>query len=76
MLARNQEKQEKLYEELKNALPDPDVPTTENTLAKLPFLRACVKETLRYDNIKYFRSDFNVFKIAECIPSSLETVAV
>lgn len=48
MLARNPEKQEKLYAELKAALPDPSVETTENTLSQLPFLRACVKETLRF----------------------------
>jgi len=52
MLARNQEKQEKLYLELKNALPDPNVPTTENVLAQMPFLRACVKETLRFELIQ------------------------
>jgi cytochrome P450 family 49 subfamily A len=64
MLARNQEKQVKLYEELKNALPDPDAPTTENTLAKMPFLRACVKETLRYET--YFEIKIRLYCFKPC----------
>ncbi|CAB3359766.1 Hypothetical predicted protein [Cloeon dipterum] len=47
MLARNPEKQDILYEELKQAMPDPSQPTTESVLNEMPFLRACVKETLR-----------------------------
>lgn len=46
-LCQNQDKQEKLYEELKKVLPNKDTPMTPATLENLPFLRACIKETLR-----------------------------
>lgn len=46
-LCQNQDKQEKLYEELKKVLPHKDTPMTPTTLEQLPFLRACIKETLR-----------------------------
>jgi cytochrome P450 family 49 subfamily A len=46
-LSQNQDKQEKLYDELKNLLPNKDTPITPATLENMPFLRACIKETLR-----------------------------
>lgn len=46
-LCQNQDKQQKLYEELKKVLPEKNSPMTPATLENLPFLRACIKETLR-----------------------------
>jgi cytochrome P450 len=46
-LCQNQDKQEKLYDELRRVLPNKDTPMTPSTLEQLPFLRACIKETLR-----------------------------
>lgn len=36
-----------LYEELKRIMPDPRSPVDTKTLEQMPFLRACIKETLR-----------------------------
>jgi cytochrome P450 len=46
-LSQNEDKQEKLYVELKRALSEKDSKITPTTLENLPFLRACIKETLR-----------------------------
>lgn len=46
-LSQNQHKQMKLYEELKNVFPEKKSPITAETLEKLPFLKACIKEALR-----------------------------
>ncbi|CAB3362181.1 Hypothetical predicted protein [Cloeon dipterum] len=48
LLARNPEKQEKLYQELKAIVPaDPDENLTPNQLNSLKYLRACIKEAMR-----------------------------
>nr|XP_053642328.1 probable cytochrome P450 49a1 [Cherax quadricarinatus] len=46
-LARNPEKQARLQEELDQVLGDGNQPLTTNHLARLPYLKACVRETLR-----------------------------
>lgn len=46
-LSQNPDKQEKLYNELKQIMPDPRSPVDTKTLEQMPFLRACIKETLR-----------------------------
>jgi cytochrome P450 len=46
-LSCNQNKQEKLYKELKRLLPDPSVPLTTETLNEMRYLRACIKESMR-----------------------------
>lgn len=46
-MAKNPKKQEKLREELKRVLPDKDSEIEENTFRQLPYLRACIKESLR-----------------------------
>ncbi|PNF14497.1 putative cytochrome P450 49a1 [Cryptotermes secundus] len=46
-LARNPEKQEKLYRELERVLPTPAAPVDVKCLDKLTYLKACIKETLR-----------------------------
>ena len=46
-LSRNQDKQDALYEELKLALPEVSSPVTSTVQENIPFLKACVKETLR-----------------------------
>ncbi|KAK8737455.1 hypothetical protein OTU49_004495, partial [Cherax quadricarinatus] len=46
-LARNPEKQARLQEELDQVLGDGSQPLTTNHLARLPYLKACVRETLR-----------------------------
>lgn len=48
-LAKNQEKQDKLYEELLELMPHEDDPVTEEVISKSVFLSACIKESLRYD---------------------------
>lgn len=46
-LSQNEDKQEKLFTELKRALNDKDSRLTPSTLEQLPYLKACIKETLR-----------------------------
>ncbi|CRL06719.1 CLUMA_CG019477, isoform A [Clunio marinus] len=46
-LSQNEDKQEKLFNELKQALVDKDSKVTSETLQQLPYLKACIKETLR-----------------------------
>ncbi|KAF4531646.1 hypothetical protein B566_EDAN006577 [Ephemera danica] len=45
-LARNPEKQEKLYEELCRVLPSKDDPLTAEKLDEMKYLKACIKESL------------------------------
>ncbi|VEN51325.1 unnamed protein product [Callosobruchus maculatus] len=46
-LSQNMDKQEKLFEELKEALPNQDSKVTAAAQEKMTYLRACIKETLR-----------------------------
>lgn len=46
-LAKNPEKQEKLRQEVLQILPQKNSEFNENSLKKLPYLRACIKEALR-----------------------------
>lgn len=46
-LARNPEKQAKLTEEIFKVLPEIDSPLTEEILNNMPYLRACIKESMR-----------------------------
>lgn len=46
-LSQNEDKQEKLFDELKRALSAKDARITPETLEQLPYLKACIKETLR-----------------------------
>lgn len=46
-LSQNEDKQEKLFAELKKALGNKDSRITPATLEQLPYLKACIKETLR-----------------------------
>jgi cytochrome P450 family 49 subfamily A len=46
-LAKNPEKQDKLYRELETVLPTPATPVDVKCLDKLTYLKACIKETLR-----------------------------
>ncbi|XP_067632322.1 probable cytochrome P450 49a1 [Eurosta solidaginis] len=46
-LARNPEKQQKLFEELQNVFPTTEAEVDQNALERIPYLRACIKETLR-----------------------------
>ncbi|PSN42871.1 putative cytochrome P450 49a1 [Blattella germanica] len=45
-LAKNPEKQDKLFKELESLLPHPESPVDVKTLDKLTYLKACIKETL------------------------------
>lgn len=47
-LSQNPDKQEILYNELKSIMPDVRSPVDTKILEQMPFLRACIKETLRY----------------------------
>uniref|UniRef100_T1GVE9 Cytochrome P450 n=1 Tax=Megaselia scalaris TaxID=36166 RepID=T1GVE9_MEGSC len=46
-LSKNPDKQEKLFKELKAIFPNPNVKIDQNVLERIPYLRACIKETLR-----------------------------
>jgi len=47
-LAKNPDKQEKLFQEIHRYLPDKDQPVTSNILNELKYLKACIKESMRY----------------------------
>lgn len=47
-LSQNPDKQEILYKELKSIMPDVRSSVDTKILEQMPFLRACIKETLRY----------------------------
>uniref|UniRef100_A0A1I8QAX8 Cytochrome P450 49a1 n=1 Tax=Stomoxys calcitrans TaxID=35570 RepID=A0A1I8QAX8_STOCA len=46
-LAKNPEKQQKLFQELQRLFPTHEAEINQNVLEQIPYLRACVKETLR-----------------------------
>ncbi|XP_037944182.1 probable cytochrome P450 49a1 [Teleopsis dalmanni] len=46
-LAKNPDKQQKLFEELKQVFPTQETEINQNVLEQIPYLRACIKETLR-----------------------------
>ncbi|XP_059479868.1 probable cytochrome P450 301a1, mitochondrial [Neocloeon triangulifer] len=46
-LSANQDKQQKLFEELKRVLPNPSTPITNEMLDEMKFMRACIKESAR-----------------------------
>ncbi|XP_017465203.1 PREDICTED: probable cytochrome P450 49a1 [Rhagoletis zephyria] len=46
-LAKNPEKQQKLFEELRNVFPTREAEIDQSALEQIPYLRACIKETLR-----------------------------
>ncbi|XP_030750650.1 probable cytochrome P450 49a1 [Sitophilus oryzae] len=46
-LSQNKTKQDILYKELQNALPKKDAKIDVESLEKMPYLKACIKETLR-----------------------------
>jgi cytochrome P450 len=47
-LAKNPDKQQKLFEEIQRYVPDKDQPVTSDILNELKYLKACIKESLRY----------------------------
>ncbi|XP_054747205.1 probable cytochrome P450 12e1, mitochondrial isoform X1 [Anastrepha obliqua] len=50
-IAKNPDKQAKLFEELKRILPNKDSKLTIENMQNLPYLRACIKEGIRYHPI-------------------------
>lgn len=50
-LAMNPRAQEKLHEEIRLVLPDKESPITVETMKKIPYLKACLKESLRISPI-------------------------
>lgn len=50
-LAKNPAEQEKLREEVLRVIPDPDVGLNVNDLDQMPYMRACVKESMRVQPI-------------------------
>jgi len=46
-IANNLKKQEKLREEVMFVLPDKTMPITHDILKRIPYVKACVKESLR-----------------------------
>lgn len=59
-LSKNPDKQEKLFKELKAIFPNPNVKIDQNVLERIPYLRACIKETLRYV-LKFFLYNFLIY---------------
>jgi cytochrome P450 len=49
-ISQNERVDTKLFEELKAALPSKDSPVDEKVLNNLPYLNACVSETLRVNS--------------------------
>jgi hypothetical protein len=49
-LAKNPDKQQKLFEEILRHLPDKDQPVTSDILNELKYLKACFKESMRYQS--------------------------
>jgi len=47
-LAKNPDKQQKLFEEIRRYVPDKDQPVTSGNLSELKYLKACIKESMRY----------------------------
>lgn len=50
-LAKSPRVQKKLYEEIVSVIPNAESSITETNLQDMPYLRACLKESLRYHNI-------------------------
>ncbi|XP_014097477.2 probable cytochrome P450 12e1, mitochondrial [Bactrocera oleae] len=50
-IAKNPDKQQKLFKELKSILPNKDSHLTVENMQNLPYLRACIKEGMRYHPI-------------------------
>jgi len=46
-IANNPKKQEKLREEVMSVLPDKIMPITHDILKRIPYVKACIKESLR-----------------------------
>lgn len=51
-LALNPDVQDKLLGEVESVVPDGKLPTYQD-LQKMPYLKAIVKETLRFDHVKH-----------------------
>jgi hypothetical protein len=47
-LAKNPDKQQKLFEEIERYVPDKDQPVTSGNLNEMRYLKACIKESMRY----------------------------
>jgi cytochrome P450 len=47
LLAKNPDKQQKLFEEIQRYLPDKDQPVTSDNLNEMRYLKACIKESMR-----------------------------
>ena len=47
-LAKNPDKQQKLFEEIQRYVPEKDQPVTSDILNELKYLKACIKESMRY----------------------------
>lgn len=61
MLSQNKECQERLRKQLQQVLPSPDTPISTEHLEKLPYINACIKETLRCV-IQYELSNILIYK--------------
>ncbi|KAJ4434895.1 hypothetical protein ANN_23466 [Periplaneta americana] len=58
MLSKNQDKQEKLFEEVQRVLPNKRDPLTSEKLNELKYLKACMKETMRRQTAGRFTTNF------------------
>ena len=47
-LAKNADKQQILFEEIQRYVPDKDQPVTSGILNEMKYLKACIKESMRY----------------------------
>ncbi|KAH8234977.1 hypothetical protein KR032_007006, partial [Drosophila birchii] len=80
-LAKNPEKQQKLREELLTKLPSPDKEFTLEDMKSLPYLRACIKESMRmypvtFGNVRSAGADvvLNGYRIPKGTPLMMTNI--
>jgi len=64
-IANNPKKQEKLREEVMSVLPDKTMPITYDILKHIPYVKACIKESLRLfpiftGNLRNMQTDVSI----------------
>jgi cytochrome P450 len=73
-LAKNPDKQQKLFQEIHRYLPDKDQPVTSNILNELKYLKACIKESMRYHQNKQTNKQTKITQISPISPALLKKI--